>query len=236
MYKTLTLAKKELMTFFHSPVAYIVLGVFLLTSGWLYFPSFFLVGESSMRGFFAITPLLTVIFAPATSMRLLAEERKSGSLELLTTMPLTDTQVIVAKYLAGLALLAIGYLFTLSYPVSVALVGNLDFGPVFTGYLGITFLAASLIGLGLLASTWTKNQIIALILALAIGFAFYLIDDFAIFLPEWLGSIMRYLSLSYHFEGFARGVIDVRDVIYYLSLAGLFVYLAIRSLGLRRNA
>ncbi len=235
MRNIMTIAGKEFRGFFYSPVAYIVLIVFLLTGGWLFFSSFFLIGEASMRNFFALMPLLLVLFSPAVTMRLMAEERKSGTFELMATMPIKDAEIILGKYLAATALLATGLLFTLPYAFSVATVGVIDFGPVLSGYVGTLALVLALAAIGILASTLAKNQISALILALALGFTLYLIGAFTFFLPESLGPFLQYISLTGHFESFTRGIIDSKDLIYYLSVAFLALYSGQLTLKARRN-
>ncbi len=235
MNNIITIATKEFRGFFHSPVAYIVLTVFLLTTGWLFFSSFFLIGEASLRNFFALMPLMLVIFSPAVTMRLLAEERKSGTFELIATMPLKDRDIILGKYLSACALLICGLFFTVPYALSVATIGVIDFGPVLSGYVGTLALILALAAIGILASALAKNQISALILALALGFTLYLVGAFTFFLPESLGSFLAYISLTTHFENFTRGIIDTKDIIYYLSIAFLALYLGVLTLKARRN-
>ncbi|MFY0579458.1 ABC transporter permease [Cystobacter fuscus] len=137
---TLAVARREFRSFFNSPVAYIVLGGFLLTAGWLYFSTLFVAGQASLRGFFGVAPVLFVVFAPAVTMRLIAEERKSGTLELLLTLPLNDWQVVTGKFLAALGMVGVGLLLTLPYPLSVAALtapgASFDWGPVVMGYVG----------------------------------------------------------------------------------------------------
>lgn len=236
MKKLLTITGKEIKAYFGSPVAYIVLAVFLLLTGWLYWGSFFLIGEASMRNFFSLLPLMLTIFAPAVTMRLMAEEHKSGSIELLTTMPLSDWQIIGGKFLAAVILLSIGLAFTLPYSLSIATVGVIDFGPVITGYLGSFCLIMALCGVGLLASTGCSNQISALILALALGFSLYIIGPLSFFMPEQMASFFNYLCIESHYENFTKGVIDTRDLVYFLSVAALSLYLAVYSLNARRNS
>lgn len=234
MSDVLTIARKELRAYFYSPVAYVVLVIFLLLCGWLFFSAFFLVNEASMRSFFDLQPLLLVVFAPAVTMRLMAEERKSGTIELLTTMPLSDWSIIGGKFLAAVVLFCCGLACTLPYALSIATVGVIDFGPVLSGYLGTFFLVLALCAIGLLASTWCDNQISSMITALALGLALYFIGPFAFFLPEKVAAVANYLSLGNHFDSFTKGVISLRDTVYYLSIAGLALYLAIFSLGNRR--
>jgi len=235
MSKTLTIARREISAYFNSPMAYIVVGAFLLISGYLYFSTVFLAGTASLRSFFSLTPLLLVIFAPAISMRLISEELSSGTLELLTTMPVRDEEVIAGKFLAGLGVVVSGLVMTLVYPLSIATVGDLDWGPVIGGYLGLLLCSAALIGIGIMASAWSRNQITAFILALMIGLAFWLFDKITFFVPASLGRVLEYLSIDYHFRNIARGVIDTRDLLYYFSLLLISLFLAVLALR-RRHA
>lgn len=235
MSKTLTIARREIRAYFNSPMAYIVVSAFLLISGYLYFSTVFLAGTASLRSFFSLTPLLLVVFAPAVSMRLVSEELRSGTLELLTTMPVRDEEVIAGKFLAGLSVVVAGLVMTLAYPLSIATVGDLDWGPVIGGYLGLLLCSAALIGIGIMSSTWSRNQITAFILALMIGLGLWLFDKITFFVPASLGRVLEYLSIDFHFKNIARGVIDTRDLLYYLSLLLISLFLAVLALR-RRHA
>ncbi len=131
------IAKKEFGGYFNSPIAYIVIAVFLLINGWLFFQQFFLAGQVSLRALFSLAPLLLIFFAPAITMRAISEERKSGTLELLVTLPVSSAQIVLGKFLASLGLLSVAILLTLPYAISVSFVGDLDWGPVIGGYLGL---------------------------------------------------------------------------------------------------
>ncbi|MEW5851385.1 MAG: ABC transporter permease [Myxococcota bacterium] len=239
MHTALAIARRELKTYFNSPIAYIVIGVFLLVAGWLYFSTLFLAGRASLRGFFGIAPVLFVVFAPALTMRLIAEERKTGTLELLLTMPVRELDVVVGKFLAALGMVAVGLLWTLPYPLTVSTLTaegtSFDWGPVVGGYLGLLLMASSFLAIGLWCSAMSRNQIVAFIMALLVCFAFYFVDKFAMVLPETLGELLEYLSVDYHFENIARGVIDTRDVVFYLSLTALGLVLTSRSLTAARQ-
>lgn len=232
-----SIAIREIRSYFNSPVAYVVLGVFLLLSGYMFFSTLFLTGFASMRNFFGLAPVLLVIFGPALTMRFIAEERKSGTIESLLTLPVTDTEVVLGKFMAALGILMIGQLFTLPYPITVALLAapgsHFDYGPVIGGYLGLVLLAGSFLSLGLLASSFTKNQIIAFVIGLVFCFFFFFIDKVAILLPAHLAEFFEYLSVDYHFSNIARGVIDSRDVVYYISLMMIALIVTIRSLRVR---
>lgn len=235
----IAVAKREFRTFFNSPIAYIVLGGFLLVAGWLYFATLFLAGQASLRSFFSIAPVLFALFLPAVTMRAIAEERKSGTLELLLTMPLRDWEVVAGKFLAALGMVATGLVFTLPYAFTVASLtakgASFDWGSTVAGYVGLLLLASSFLSLGLWASAMSRNQIIGFIVGLLLCLSFSFIDKFAILLPESIGQIVEYLSVDYHFENIARGVLDTRDLLFYGSLTAAGLVLTTRSLAATRQ-
>jgi ABC-2 type transport system permease protein len=234
MPKVLTIARRELRGYFDSPVAYIVVVSFLLIAGWMYFSTLFLLGQADMRTFFTPSPfspsMLLVILAPAVTMRLVAEERKTGTIELLMTMPIGDGAVVLGKFLAAFGLLAAALLLTLAYPLTVSSLGPLDWGPVISGYLGMLLFAASLLAVGLMCSTLTDNQIVAFIVAFLLSAALYYIYWLQFFAPGFLVPLFDFLSISSHLQNLARGVIDSRDVLFYVSLTAAALLLAVRSL------
>jgi len=235
MSKSLAIAKRELRSYFDSPTAYIVVVAFLLVAGWMYFSSLFLSGRADMRTFFAPSPfspsMMLVVIIPAITMRLVAEERKSGTIELLTTLPITDTQVILGKYLGALGLVFFGILLTLLYPIAVSTIGELDWGPVITGYAGLLLFAGALSAIGVLCSTITDNQIVAFILGFTLCAALYFIYYLQFFMPQSIAPVLEYISTSFHLDNLARGVIDTRDVLYYMSLIVGALFLSVRSLA-----
>lgn len=233
--RTWSIAKREFGSYFNSPIAYIVISVFLLLSGWFFFTPLFLIGRSTLRGFFSFTPILFIMFIPAITMRLIAEEVKTGTLEWLTSMPLRDLEIVLGKFLAALGFIAVALAMTLPYPMSVAMIGALDWGPVIGGYVGLLLLAGALIAVGLFASSLTENQIVAFIIGVTLCFTFYMLDKVTFFLPEQLGAIFQYLSVDYHFRNIARGVIDTRDVLFYLGMMVIGLFLTMESLK-RRHA
>jgi ABC-2 type transport system permease protein len=239
MESTLAVAKREFRTFFASPIAYVVLGGFLLLAGWLYFSTLFLAGQASLRAFFGVVPVLFVVLVPSITMRAVAEERKSGTLELLLTLPMEDWQLVLGKFLAALGMVCVGLAWTLPYPLTVAALTApgvaFDWGPVLAGYFGLVLLAASFIGLGLWGSALSRNQIVAFIISLVLCFAFAFVDKFAALLPESLGQALELLSVTYHFDNIARGVLDTRDLVFYLSLTTLGLVLTTRSLSSARQ-
>ena len=230
----LSIWRREFKAYFNSPIAYFVITVFLALVGILFFIPFFTQDRVSMRGFFSLAPFLFVFFAPAITMRLLAEERRSGTLEILITMPVRDVDVILGKYLAALSLLAVALVLTLPYAFTISAFGPLDWGPVWGGYTGLVLMGAAFLAVGVAASSFTENQIIAFVIALFVSMGFLMIDKFLAFLPSTGAAVAEYLSFSYHFRDASRGVIDTRDVVFYASFTLLCLFLAFRSLESRR--
>ncbi|MFC1544277.1 ABC transporter permease [Gemmatimonadota bacterium] len=220
------LYRKELKAYFNSPIAYIVMAVFLLMAGWFFTSDLFLVGQASLRTFFEVGRLIFVFFVPAVTMRLLAEEKASGSLELLVTYPVTDTEIVLAKWLAALTLLAVTLALTLVYYFSAVALGNPDEGAVFGGYLGLLLLGAGGAAIGLFASSLSRNQVVAFVLAFTVLFALFMLQNLLFFLPGWLAGLAEYISLGYHLDNLSRGVIDSRDLLYFVTLTVLGLGLA----------
>jgi ABC-2 type transport system permease protein len=226
--------KKELRTFFDSHIAYIVITIFLLICGWFFFSDLFLVNQASMRNLFGIIPFIFMFFVPAVTMRLISEEKRSGTIEVLVTFPVRDHEIIVGKFLAGLILIAVAVILTLVYAITLSGIGDFDFGSVVSGYIGLIFLGAAYLSIGIFTSCLTQNQIVAFITSFVIIFALFMMDKVLMFMPTLLASFLEYLSVSYHFSNISRGVIDSRDVIYYLSLIFFFLFLAVRALENRK--
>jgi ABC-2 type transport system permease protein len=226
--------RRELRSYFNSPVAYVVIIVFLSIIGWFFTSNLFLMNVASLRIVFELVPLVFLFFVPAITMRLLAEEKKSGTLELLTTKPVRDVEIVLGKFFAAWALLAAALAPTLIYAISVGLLGSLDLGPVFTGYIGLLLMGGVYIAIGIFASSLTENQIVAFIISFLIVLTLFLMDKVLIYVPEAFASTLEFLAIDYHFSNIARGVIDSRNVIYFGSLLGFSLYLATVSLERRK--
>lgn len=224
MSRTLTIFGKELKGFFFSPIAYIVITIFLLLSGWFFFSTFFIYNQAELRNFFNQLPIIFAFVVPALTMRQFAEELNTGSYELLATLPVTGRGIVLGKFLAALAFIAIMLLPTIAYALSAALLGDLDWGPVFGGYCGALLLAGAYAAIGLFASSLTKNQIIAFIVGAAICFGLTIFDRMLFFVPESILAVFAYLSSTSHFQNIARGIVDTRDLVYFLSLIFLSLY------------
>lgn len=228
--------KKEWRSYLNSPMGYIYLIVFLIIANWLFLRGFFLISQASMRGFFSIIPWLFLLFVPAVSMRLWAEERKLKTLEVLFTLPIRDQDALLGKYFAALTFIALSLALTLPLPIVISLLGNLDWGEVVGGYLGALFLGATFLAIGSFASSLTDNQIVAFIVGALISFGLLILSqDIVLYsMPPKIAPILQYLGLDYHYEGLARGVIDSRDILYYLSVIVLFLYFNLRVLEVKR--
>lgn len=231
------ICKKELASFFDSLVAYIIIIVFLGLSGfftWLSGSDVFFIGQATLQGFFGISYWTLFFFIPAITMRTLAEENKSGTIELLSTKPITEFQIVLGKWLAAWVLIILSLLPTLIYYISVANIGPIDHGATIGGYISLILLSAVYISIGIYASSITNNQIVAFILALFIAFFFqFLIDQFNVFLSGGISDILNYMSLNTHYTNMSRGVIDLRDVIYLGSITLTALLLATASIKRR---
>jgi ABC-2 type transport system permease protein len=226
--------QRELKSYFNSPIAYIVITIFLLISGWFFFSSLFVVAQVSLRGLFSIVPFVFMFFAPAISMRLISEEKRSGTIEVLATLPVKDWEIILGKFLSALILLSVAVLLTLTYALTLSFMGNLDGGALVGGYLGLILVGATYLSVGVFTSSLTKNQVVAFVVSFVIVFALFVLDKVAIFFPGFLAGLLQYISVEYHFSNIARGVIDSRDIIYYFSVIFFFLVLATRSLEGRK--
>ncbi|HEX3901584.1 MAG TPA: ABC transporter permease subunit [Polyangia bacterium] len=234
MTPALVISRREIRSYFNSPVAYIVVPVFVVLTGYLFFTQLFMEKQADMRGFFNIMPLLFMFLIPAITMRLLADERSSGTLELLITMPVRDWEVVVGKFLAAMALLCTAIGLTLAFAITVKSLGPLDRGPTIGGYLGLVLMGGAYVAIGVMASSLTRNSIVSFIVAFAISFALYLLGKLTQFLPESWQKLVAYLSIDGHFENIGRGVVDTRDVIYYLSVMTVSLLVATLALDSRR--
>ncbi|MCB9357992.1 MAG: ABC transporter permease subunit [Calditrichaeota bacterium] len=235
MHNIMVIARREFKSYFDSPVAYIVITFFLIIAGYFFTSNLFLSNQADLRTLWGIIPLLFVFFIPAISMKLLADEKKTGTIELLYTYPIRDSEIVLGKYFAALFLLGVMLLFTVAYAFTVNSLGNMDVGQAIAGYIGLILMAAAYLAIGVFASSVTDNQIIAFILALFISFFFFIADKIIFFLPSGIAGIFEYLGIEYHFQNIARGVIDSRNVLYFASLIFFGLLLASHSLSRRRG-
>ena len=237
MKSTWSIAKRELRSFFDSLVAYILLVVFLGVSGfftWLFGSDIFFIGQATLQPFFSIAYFTLFFFIPALTMRMLAEEKRSGTIELLLTKPVSDWNVILGKFSAALLLIVIAVALTIPYYITVWALGPIDHGAVWCGYFGLILMSMAYIAIGLFTSSITNNQIVAFLLALFIGIFFLIIFDvLSNNFTGLIGQLLNYMSVSTHFDSISRGVIDSRDVLYFLSITFFGLVLAESSLSKR---
>ena len=225
---TFIIMKRELKSYFSGPIGYIVTGLFLIISGFIFFSTFFLQNRAELRSFFSLLPILLSFFVPALTMRVFAEEKRVGSIETLMTLPVTETNVVAGKFLAVFIETLVMITPTLFYVVAAEIFGEPDYGPIVGGYIGAIFLCACFVAIGLFASSATKNQIIAFFVGFVICIVLTLIDSFLVLLPASIVSTLSFLSANVHFSSIAKGIIDTRDLLYFISLGALFFVFTVK--------
>jgi ABC-2 type transport system permease protein len=245
--------KKEMRLYFSSPVAWVVMTIFLFIAGYFFYSIFAFytlasmqsamnpqmgrdlsVTDSVLRPLFSNMSVILLLLMPLITMRLFAEERRSGTIELLLTYPVRDGAVLLAKYLAALTLYALMLALTLLYPAIVRYFTPLEWGPLASGYLGLLLMGATFLAVGVFASSLTENQIVASITTFGVLLFLWVIGWSAEYVGGAWGRVLSHLSLLDHFDTFARGVLDTKDVIYYLNVTILALFLTLRSLEARR--
>ena len=224
MRQALLIFKKEFKDYFISPIAYIVIAIFLFAIGVLFFVDFFAYGQVDLRRFFERLPWMFALVVPAITMRLFSEELNVGSYEILLTLPVTFRDIILGKFMAGVAFVAAILIPTFSYPLCISFMGDLDWGVVIGSYLGAILLGAAYVAIGLFTSSLTRNQIISLILSMLICMALFVVGRLLFFIPESILPVVSYLSSGIHFDNIARGILDTRDLLYFFSIIFLGLY------------
>lgn len=234
MRNVVAIALKEIRGYFVSPVAYVVGFGFLLVMGFLF--SVILINSRSadLRGVFSNMGVILLLIAPVLSMRLLAEEYRLGTVELLLTFPVREYEIVVGKFLGAMGFFVVLLLPTLYYPFVLFVYGNPDFGPILSGYLGVVFLGMAFLSAGMLTSALTQNQIVAAVLGFGLTVLLWLFGSLSGVLPERLADLASYLGVIDHYFGFSRGVIDTRDVVYFLSLTVFFLFATTRVVEAKR--
>mgnify|MGYP001341005650 FL=1 len=227
---------KEIGTYLSSPMAYIVSAIFIALSGasfttYLAQTSY---SDTSIRGFLETGQLLILLFSALLTMRLISEERKLGTWELLLTAPVREYEIVLGKFFSSLLVLAGMLILTLYFPLLLLIFGDPDIGPILTSYLGLFLLGSASLAIGIFASSLTSNQIVSAVVAGGILFGLWFLGMVGSLIPEPLGEILSYFSLSEHFPGFVRGVVDTRDLVYYLSVTAVFLFLSVRSIETER--
>ncbi|MDQ3023084.1 MAG: ABC transporter permease subunit [bacterium] len=238
MSKVAAVWRREFKAFWFSPVAYIVIVVFLVVMSWVFFQYFFVQNDADMGQFFGLLPWAFLLILPALTMRQWAEERSSGTVELLMTKPVREWEAVFGKFLAGTCLLIAILLFTLPMTITVALLSQngLDAGAVTASYLGALLLGMTYLAIGGWISALTNNQIVAFIISIGVIFLLIIIGEGFVTLraPGFLVPVLEYLGLNKHYVSIARGVVDTRDLLYYFSMIFLFLYLTTRAVESRK--
>ncbi len=243
-----TITKRELASYFNSPIAYIVISLTLVAFGLVcfFYLDFFQVNRASYSQFLGIPdgapitvpPILCVITAPLFTMRSLSEEKRMGTLELLITLPVRDSEVILGKFIASMTMVVIIIGLLLAYPLLMFgwpwHLGPFDWGPFWAAMLGLVLLAAASVAIGMMFSSFTENQIVSLFLSVALLAGVFLIGRLVRFLPGWPGDLIAFFSFESRYEPFSRGVIDTRAVVYFVSIAVLALLVSFRSLESRK--
>jgi len=235
MHNTLVIFKKELKSFFNSPMAYIFLVIFALVTGYFFTNTFFLYNQSDMRALFSIVPLVYLFFIPAVTMSLIAKEKSVGTIETISTLPIQDRDVVLGKFLAGYSLIIIGLMVTVIHYITLAFVGtNVDHGAVLSGYFGLILLGGVYSAVGIFSSSLTENSVVAFIIGVFIVLIFFLLDKTLIFVPDAFAGFVQYLSVDFHLSNISLGVIDTRNLVYFGSVIGFFLFLTTRIVESRK--
>jgi ABC-2 type transport system permease protein len=239
----LTIAKREFRSYFDSPLAYVVICLSMLAVGFLFFmrADYWKVDRATLAPLFEQAPWgLALLVVPVVTMRLLAEERRSGTLEMLITLPVKDSDVILGKYIGALGLVLLLVLATFAYPLVMFVfpwqLGVLDMGPVWTGYLGLILFGAAAVSIGMLVSSFTSSQAVAAIVTFVVLLCLLMTGVVVEKAPEELGTILRFISFDTRLDGFSRGLIDTRDVVYFLSVTVVCLMISFRALERRKWA
>ena len=233
MRNTMLIAMKEFRSYLTSPMAYIVTGIFLVLNGalFIWYLNSTQYSDTSLSGYLGLWGnIVLMLFAAVLAMRLIAEEKKLGTWELLLTAPVRDTEVVLGKFLGSLGILAAMLALTLYFPILLIWFGDPDVGPIVTGYIGLVLLGSASLSIGLFASSLTSNQIVAAVFAGGILVTLYFIGMAGDAISGAMGDVLSYISLSSNFPAFMRGIIDTQAIVYYLSVTALFLFLAVRSL------
>ncbi len=225
---------KELKSYTGSPIVYILVSLFLIVCGILYFWNFYMRGQADLRAFFNLLPFLFMIFIPLITMGQFSEEQNSGTIEMLMTMPLTTVEIIAGKFFAALTLVALMLAPTLFYVLTLVLSGSPDFGPIVGGYVGAIFLGAAYSSIGLFASAMTRSQIVAALVSVASCLFFTMIDMVVQYLPGQIFSLLSFLGTAFHFQSVSRGIIDFRDLAYFATFTMFFLLMTHTTLEERK--
>jgi ABC-2 type transport system permease protein len=233
---TLTIAAREFRAYFNGPMGYIVVTMFTLFVGLLFFFLFgtLVLRRATLQPLFTSMSALLPLLCAALSMRSFSEENQRGTIELLITLPVRDSDVVVGKFIGSMGVLLVTLLATVSYPIAMSRMGDLDSGPIIGGYIGILLGGGAYIAIGMVASSYVKDQLTSFIVTVIISYVLYFVDKTLIFLPQGIASTFEYFCTDFHFKSIARGLIDSRNIVYFGSVIAAGLVVATRSLNSRR--
>ena len=235
MNNILAIFRKEMRSYLTTPASYIVLFVFLVLTGYFFQVSLFLINQATLDEIFRYIPMIYIFFVPAITMSLISKEKDNGTIETLTTFPISDTEIVIGKFLSSLVLIVIGLLFTLIHFFTIVILGeNVDMGGIFCAYLGLILMGGAYSAIGVFTSTLSNNQIIAFIISFFIVFFLFIVQSLLFFLPAGMASFFQNISSVYHFQNMGRGIIDSRNIIYFASIIAIFLKLAVTILESRK--
>jgi len=236
MNKVFALYKKELHLYFATPTAYIFGMMFLVINGYFFWVILIDTKQATMRDTFSVMGSILLFVTPMLTMRLMAEERRSGTIELLFTSPLSTRSIVLGKFLAACSIYALMFIITLAYPIIITALGHPEFWPIVCGYFGLLFMAGCYTSVGLLASSLTENQLIAGITSFAILLAFLVIDWLKIYVQNTLWEdVIEHLSFFEHYDGLRKGIISTPDLVYFFSFIFIILFLTIHIIEIQRN-
>ncbi|MDZ4221735.1 MAG: ABC transporter permease subunit [Patescibacteria group bacterium] len=229
------LCKREFTSYFNGPIAYIFVAVFFAAANWLFFQSFFVTDQAVVRPWFELLPWVLLLLAPAITMRSWAEEKRSNTIEFLLTLPVRDFEVVLAKFVSSFAFLGLVLGLSISVPLTVGWLGDMDAGAAAAGYAGALLLGGLYLSIGLLVSAFTKNQIIAFLISASAMFVLIIIGSGQVlaYVSGTTAEALRFLSATTHFNALSRGIVDTRDIVYFLSFTAFFIYLNVHAIASR---
>lgn len=226
-------ARKDLREMLNSPIAYVLYVIFLLVTGYFFAQPLFVIASANLAPFMDLVPLILVFLVPAITMRAFAEEFKSGTFEILATLTLKTYEIVLGKYLASVILVGVSLILTLIYPVILEILGAPDWGAVLGSYAGNFFLVLALAAIGVFASSLTRNQVIGYLIAWALGFTFFMAGKVIVFFPYPLSEVLNFMGFDSHMANISRGILDSRDIVYFMSVSAFFLSLPIARIEKR---
>jgi len=229
-----TIYQREILSYFYSPIAYVVISVFLVASGFFFAGNLQFWQEASLKGSLDSIQFFLLLLTPVITMKLFSDEAKSGTLETLMTSPVTDFDVVFGKFLAALSLYAVMILPTWIFVLLLSVFGNPDFGPIFASYIGLLLMGGLFVSIGLLVSSLTKNQVVAAVIGIVSLIILWVVGFLSTYGDNWFYEAIGYIGTYDHWSSFTKGIVDTRDVIYYLSFTALLLFITVRNVESRK--